>query len=406
MKTATKKLEDYVILKKIGQGAFKEVYLAESRVSPGHKVALKKIHPTQFGTDLIHEHYKTFEDWLYAELYITELAKIRNPFVAIPETPFTDDEGNFYIVEELFKETLKERLERKPQLKFEEALKITDQLAAGLDACHRHSSPIIHRDLKTSNIGLDSSGNVKLSDFGSLRTMSLNPDEGDLSNLLYSSLEVLGGGETTVKSNIWSIGVLMHELFLYEHPFKPRDSNGAELPKPKNIDRKSYEKAVMREINKFCRKTQLEKSKELDEHSIPKSLADSEMNLYTAQHSIGGIIAGCIAIDPALRVYSTVDEIRHDLSLSKSDLAGSHIGYVKLYQRDIKKWLGMRENPNENKSDKEMRDARLKGIAKLGNEDPLIILGKYESIMNSKDYFKLRELIKKSQEMEYKYKYK
>ncbi|MBT5023533.1 protein kinase, partial [Candidatus Woesearchaeota archaeon] len=197
---------NYNILKKLGQGAFKKVYLAEAKVSPGHFVALKQIDPTAYWTDRILEHYDSVDDWVGAELSINHLAKLNSDFVAKPETPFKGEDGIFYYVEQAFKETLKDKVSREGKCDLSEGLKIALQIVTGLSDCHNYKKPIIHKDLKPDNIGLDENGTVKLTDFGSLDSLSHDLSDRDLSNINYSPEKVLRGEKNDEKTNIYSVG--------------------------------------------------------------------------------------------------------------------------------------------------------------------------------------------------------
>src|SRR3989338_5363023 len=246
-------IKNYRVIRKVGEGAFKKVYLAESEKSLGYFVVLKQVNPSQFGLDSISQHYTSFKDWLSEELHITRLAKLKSPYVARLEAPIEGEDGNIYLVEEPFKETLREKLEREGMLSIEETLKIALQIAQGLKDAHNYAEgQIIHRDLKPSNIGLDENCNVKLTDFGSLESMSRSPRDGDLSNILHSAPEVLEGGKTTVKSNIYSVGVLLYEMLTGESLFAPRDETGKLKLKPKEVgeEREEYKREVLSNIKK------------------------------------------------------------------------------------------------------------------------------------------------------------
>src|SRR3989338_1980480 len=246
-------VKNYRVIRKVGEGAFKKVYLGESEKSLGYFVVLKQVNPSQFGIDSISQHYTSFKDWLSEELHITRLAKLKSPYVARLEAPIEGEDGNIYLVEEPFKETLREKLEREGMLSIEETLKIALQIAQGLKDAHNYAEgQIIHRDLKPSNIGLDENCNVKLTDFGSLESMSRSPRDGDLSNILHSAPEVLEGGKTTVKSNIYSVGVLLYEMLTGESLFAPRDETGKLKLKPKEVgeEREEYKREVLSNIKK------------------------------------------------------------------------------------------------------------------------------------------------------------
>jgi len=89
-------------------------------------------------------------------------------------------------------------------------LEIALEICEGLDAIHAHE--LIHRDLKPSNILIDSNGNVLLTDFGiaSVAGSVAHPRSGTLA---YMSPEQLAGREITHLSDIYSLGIVLYELF-------------------------------------------------------------------------------------------------------------------------------------------------------------------------------------------------
>ncbi|XP_051194844.1 probable receptor-like protein kinase At1g80640 [Lolium perenne] len=102
-------------------------------------------------------------------------------------------------------------------------MKIALDTARGLEYLHEHCSPpIIHRDLKSSNILLDSDFNAKISDFG-LAVSSGNRSKGNLKlsgTLGYVAPEYLLDGKLTEKSDVYAFGVVLLELLLGRRPIE------------------------------------------------------------------------------------------------------------------------------------------------------------------------------------------
>ncbi|WP_438013868.1 protein kinase [Sorangium sp. So ce315] len=100
-----------------------------------------------------------------------------------------------------------------------------------------HAAGIIHRDLKPENIMLDASGVIKVVDFGVARLRDdeaslaadgsgaddtrLTPDGGLIGTLPYMSPEQWRGAEIDPSSDIWAVGIMLHELVLGVHPLAP-----------------------------------------------------------------------------------------------------------------------------------------------------------------------------------------
>ncbi|KAF5739046.1 Serine/threonine-protein kinase PBS1 isoform 1 [Tripterygium wilfordii] len=99
-------------------------------------------------------------------------------------------------------------------------LKIAVNVARGLEYLHEHCNPpVVHRDLKSSNVLLDSNFNAKLSDFGLAVTAGTQNKNIKLSGTLgYVAPEYLLEGKLTDKSDVFSFGVVLLELLTGRKP--------------------------------------------------------------------------------------------------------------------------------------------------------------------------------------------
>ncbi|KAL9463002.1 hypothetical protein AB3S75_000916 [Citrus x aurantiifolia] len=99
-------------------------------------------------------------------------------------------------------------------------MKIAVDVARGLEYLHEHCNhPVVHRDLKSSNILLDSSFNAKLSDFGLSVTAGTQSRNVKISGTLgYVAPEYLLEGKLTDKSDVYAFGVVLLELLMGRRP--------------------------------------------------------------------------------------------------------------------------------------------------------------------------------------------
>src|SRR5579863_346960 len=122
-------------------------------------------------------------------------------------------EGQHYLsMEYLDGEDLNSLIRRIGRLPQDKAIEFTRKICAGLATAHERG--VLHRDLKPSNIMIDGRGQVRITDFGLAGLASEIP----LSDLrsgtpAYMSPEQRSGKEVTTRSDIYSLGLVLHEMF-------------------------------------------------------------------------------------------------------------------------------------------------------------------------------------------------
>ena len=133
-----------------------------------------------------------------------------------------EDNGKYYIVMEYVEgKTLKNLIKKRGALTLPEVIDIMMQLTSAI-AC-AHDSNIIHRDIKPQNVLIKEDGLVKITDFGI--AMALNSNELTQTNSVMGSVHYLppeqaNGKGATIKSDIYSLGIVMFELLTGQLPFK------------------------------------------------------------------------------------------------------------------------------------------------------------------------------------------
>ncbi len=206
----------YRLLNKIGSGGMGEVYLAED-MKLKRQVALKFL-ARQMTADP--EARERFEREAQAA------AALNHPnIVTIYE--IGEHKGQVFIAMEYVEgRTLKELItvNRTPstvnRIPIPEVLDIAMQIASGLAAAH--AKGIVHRDVKPQNIVIDRDGLVKILDFGLAKLQGasrLTQEALAMGTVHYMSPEQGMGKEVDQRTDIWSLGVVLHEMLSGEPPF-------------------------------------------------------------------------------------------------------------------------------------------------------------------------------------------
>ncbi|HPF83323.1 MAG TPA: Stk1 family PASTA domain-containing Ser/Thr kinase [Bacilli bacterium] len=133
-----------------------------------------------------------------------------------------EDEGNYFIVMEYIDgKTLKNLIKRRGKLTLPEVIDIMLQLTSAISCAH--DSYIIHRDIKPQNVIILDDGRVKITDFGiaiASNASELTQTNSVMGSVHYLPPEQANGKGATIKSDIYSLGILMYELLTGKVPFK------------------------------------------------------------------------------------------------------------------------------------------------------------------------------------------
>lgn len=201
----------YTIMKSIGEGGMANVYLAEDTIL-NRKVAVKVLRG-DLSTD-----EKFIRRFQREALSVSNLS--HQNIVEVYDVG--EEDGEYYIVMEyLSGKTLKQLLKKRESLTLTEVIDIMSQITDGIS--HAHSSYIIHRDIKPQNIMIEDNGLIKITDFGiamALNATQLTQTNSVMGSVHYLPPEQASGKNSTIKSDIYSIGILMYELITGNVPFK------------------------------------------------------------------------------------------------------------------------------------------------------------------------------------------
>lgn len=125
------------------------------------------------------------------------------------------------IVEYLAGGTLKQYLikNRRKKLTYKIVIQLALDLARGLS--YLHSKKIVHRDVKTENMLLDTQRNLKIADFGVARVEAQNPKDmtGETGTLGYMAPEVLEGKPYDHKCDVYSFSICLWEIYCCDMPY-------------------------------------------------------------------------------------------------------------------------------------------------------------------------------------------
>ncbi len=201
----------YQIVRNIGEGGMANVYLAYDTILE-REVAVKILRG-DLATD--EKFVKRFQREAKAA------SSLNHPNI-VEMYDVGEDDGNYFIVMEYIDgKTLKSLIKKRGALSLPEIIDIMLQLTSAI-AC-AHDSYIIHRDIKPQNVLILEDGRVKITDFGiaiALNSAELTQTNSVMGSVHYLPPEQANGNGATIKSDIYSLGILMYELLTGKLPFK------------------------------------------------------------------------------------------------------------------------------------------------------------------------------------------
>ena len=202
----------------IGSGGYSAVYRGRDTQAGERTVAIKQITLHGMGTEETIEATNTYNREVEA------LSTLSHPQVPHLYDHFSDP-GHWYLVLEYIEgQTLEDYIEergtRGKPFQMEEILCIGLQLCAVLTYLHSQHPPVIFRDLKPDNIMRTPSGKLYLIDFGIARhyTPGQSRDTQSLGSPGYAAPEQYGRAQTDVRTDLYGLGALLHQLLSGHDP--------------------------------------------------------------------------------------------------------------------------------------------------------------------------------------------
>ncbi|MBC8031149.1 MAG: serine/threonine protein kinase [Pyrinomonadaceae bacterium] len=201
--------ERYRIVGLLGKGGMGEVYRADD-LKLGQAVALKFLpeHLTSDGAALARFH---------REVRVARQVSHKN---VCRVYDIGEVDGRHFLSMEYIKgEELSSLLRRIGRIPSDKAIQLSRQICAGLAAAH--DVGVLHRDLKPANVMIDGDGNARILDFGLAGLgEEFADDELGAGTPAYMAPEQIAGETFTVRSDIYSLGLLLYELFTAKRAFE------------------------------------------------------------------------------------------------------------------------------------------------------------------------------------------
>ena len=199
----------YKIIEKLGEGGMGVVYKAED-------TELKRLVALKFLSSSIST---SAEDFARLKQEAQSAAILNHPNICIVYAIEEENGRRFISMEYMEGVTLRKKIADAP-LSIDEAILYAIQIGEALDEAHKNG--IVHRDIKTENIMINSKNQVKVMDFGLAKYKDNAAEsryEGTYGTLAYMSPEQAMENPSGFPADIWSYGVVCYEMFTGRLPF-------------------------------------------------------------------------------------------------------------------------------------------------------------------------------------------
>lgn len=203
--------EKYVIKKEIGSGGMARVFLAEDR-ELGKYVAVKVLNLDPSTPTSNQQRFKE-------EMRLVQY--IKSPYIVRFYEGKYDKNIKYLSMEYVQGKMLKEVIEMQGRLQPDRAVDYAIQIAKGFSEIHAQN--IVHRDLKTSNVMITNTGQVKIIDFG----IAISDDSSRftqtgkvIGSVHYLAPELIDKQEASPQSDIYALGIILYEMLIGNPPHR------------------------------------------------------------------------------------------------------------------------------------------------------------------------------------------
>lgn len=209
------KIPGYEIVSKVAEGGMSSIYLAR-RASNGEQVVMKILYSESIDDE-------TFVDRFLQEYEL--ISRLNDPNIVKIYAQSYTEEFMYMIMEYFPNGDLHKRISRNKGLPLPEALRYLMQIASGLRAIH--SCGIVHRDLKPSNIMFRADDSLAIIDFGIskelMQSSDITSENMVMGTVGYMSPEAGQGKPMDERTDIYSLGIMFHEMLVGRKPYIGKD---------------------------------------------------------------------------------------------------------------------------------------------------------------------------------------
>jgi serine/threonine-protein kinase len=206
-----KRLGNYLLEELVGRGGMGQVFRARDEIL--HRTVAVKVVALELSSD------PRFNERFMREA--RALASLNTPYITQIYSVSQNEVPAYFAMEFVEGRTLRQYLEEKRTLSVDDALDVFHQIVLGLSAAAQKG--VIHRDVKPENVMLTHKGDVKLTDFGLVKSAEVDARTTTVGMIFgtpyYMSPEQARGEEIDFRADMYSAGALLFEVLTGEPPF-------------------------------------------------------------------------------------------------------------------------------------------------------------------------------------------
>ncbi|EGV66470.1 hypothetical protein CANTEDRAFT_117364 [Yamadazyma tenuis ATCC 10573] len=220
VKRRSKKIDEFKVVRDMGEGAYGKVILAQHNTDKAYEIIIKCIDKEKILVDTWVRDRKLGTIPSEIQIMATLMSELHPSIMRIVD--FFEDEQYYYLETPIFGNPpgidLFDYIEIRKDMTEVECQFIFKQIASAVFHLHKHG--IVHRDIKDENVIVDERGIIKLIDFGSAGYTKSGPFDVFVGTIDYASPEVLRGEKYDGKpQDIWALGILLYTILYKENPF-------------------------------------------------------------------------------------------------------------------------------------------------------------------------------------------